>query len=106
VTGTNFEDTGDLQPTREVGQQFLSTAASYIPQLKTDQIEFMTLGYRVMPKDEHPIVGRFTKLPNVYVAAMHSGMTLAPVIGELAALEILDQVSVDLLDSFRPGRFA
>jgi glycine/D-amino acid oxidase-like deaminating enzyme len=42
----------------------------------------------------------------VYVAAMHSGMTLAPVIGELAALEILDQVSVDLLDTFRPARFA
>lgn len=59
VTGTNFEDTGDLQPTREVGEQYLATAASYIPQLKTDQIEFMTLGHRVMPKDGLPIVGRF-----------------------------------------------
>jgi glycine/D-amino acid oxidase-like deaminating enzyme len=106
VTGTNFEDTGDLQPTHEVGQRYLTTAASYIPQLKTDQIEFMTLGHRVMPKDGLPIVGRFSKLPNVYVAAMHSGMTLAPVMGELAALEILDQVNVDLLDSFRPARFA
>lgn len=33
-------------------------------------------------------------------------MTLAPVMGELAALEILDQVNVDLLGSFRPARFA
>jgi glycine/D-amino acid oxidase-like deaminating enzyme len=106
VTGANFEDAGDLQPTLEVGGRYLETAAAYVPDLKKSQIEYMTLGHRVMPKDELPIVGRFSKLPNLYVAAMHSGMTLAPVIGEFAALEILDQARVDLLEPYRPERFA
>jgi glycine/D-amino acid oxidase-like deaminating enzyme len=107
VTGTNFEDTGSsLQATLDVGQQYLAAAASYVPQLKTARIEYMTLGYRVMPKDGLPIVGHSPNLPNLYVAAMHSGMTLAPVIGELTSLEILEQASVDLLDPFRPARFA
>jgi glycine/D-amino acid oxidase-like deaminating enzyme len=106
VTGTNFEDTGSLEATLEVGQQYLATAASYVPQLKTARIEYMTLGYRVMPKDGLPIVGRSANFPNLYVAAMHSGMTLAPAIGELVSLEVLEQASVDLLDPFRPARFA
>jgi glycine/D-amino acid oxidase-like deaminating enzyme len=106
VTGANFEDTGDLQATLEVGRQYLATAASYVPQLKTARIDYMTLGHRVMPKDGLPIIGRSSHFPNLYVAAMHSGMTLAPAIGELVSLEVLEQATVDLLDPFRPRRFA
>jgi len=36
---------------------------------------------------------------------MHSGMTLAPLIGQLAALEILDGACVEALDPYRPARF-
>jgi glycine/D-amino acid oxidase-like deaminating enzyme len=36
---------------------------------------------------------------------MHSGATLAPIIGHLAAMEILDSVRVDLLSDFRYERF-
>jgi len=51
-------------------------------------IEQVTHGYRVMPVDEYPILGFTEECPNLYVAATHSGVTLAPVIGELAAIEI------------------
>ncbi len=105
VTGANFEDTGDDQATFEMGRKYLAAAAAYVPELETARVDYMTLGYRVMPEDELPIVGRSSNLSNLYLAAMHSGMTLAPIIGELAALEILDHASVDLLDPFRPGRF-
>jgi glycine/D-amino acid oxidase-like deaminating enzyme len=37
---------------------------------------------------------------------MHSGMTMCPVIGEMAAMEILDGATADILDTFRPARFA
>jgi glycine/D-amino acid oxidase-like deaminating enzyme len=37
--------------------------------------------------------------------ATHSGMTLSPILGQLAAAEILDGVKVDLLEAFRPERF-
>jgi glycine/D-amino acid oxidase-like deaminating enzyme len=105
VTGANFGDTGDTQPTIDLGRKYIETAAQYLPRLKNAAIDYMTLGYRVMPKDGQPIVGRSQKFANFYVAAMHSGMTCAPIVGQLAALEILDQADVDLLAPFRAARF-
>jgi glycine/D-amino acid oxidase-like deaminating enzyme len=58
-----------------------------------------------MPQDELPIVGFAAACPNVYVAAMHSGITLAPLVGRLAAAEILDGLKVDLLEPYRLSRF-
>jgi glycine/D-amino acid oxidase-like deaminating enzyme len=66
----------------------------------------VTLGYRVLPKDDYPIVGFVDSWPNLYLAAMHSGITLSPFIGQVAAAEILDGISVDLLRDYRPSRFA
>ena len=43
--------------------------------------------------------------PNVYIALTHSGVTLAPLIGELAAIEIVDGVRVESLSPYRPERF-
>jgi glycine/D-amino acid oxidase-like deaminating enzyme len=106
VTGANFGDTGDAQPTMELGHQYLAAAARYFPQLRNARVEYMTLGYRVMPQDGHPIIGRSPQFPNFYVAALHSGMTCAPIVGQLAATEILDQVDVDLLQPYRAARFS
>jgi glycine/D-amino acid oxidase-like deaminating enzyme len=105
VTGANFGDTGDARPTLELGQQYLDAAARYLPRLKNAAIDYMTLGYRVMPQDGHPIIGRSQRFSNFYVAAMHSGMTCAPIVGQLASLEILDQADIDLLAPFRAARF-
>jgi hypothetical protein len=63
-------------------------------------------GYRVLPKDYQPIVGFVDGWPNLYLAAMHSGITLSPLIGHVAAAEILDGISVDLLRDYRPSHFA
>jgi glycine/D-amino acid oxidase-like deaminating enzyme len=106
VTGENFGGTPGVLPTREVGERLLETATHFLPNLKGVALEYVTLGHRVLPKDGHPIIGFSAKYSNLYVAAMHSGMTLSPVIGQLVAMEILDGASVDLLDPFRPSRFA
>jgi len=106
VTGANFGDTGDARPTMELGHQYLAAAARYFPQLRNARVEYMTLGYRVMPQDGYPIIGRSPQFPNFYVAALHSGMTCAPIVGQLAATEILDQVDVDLLRPYRAARFS
>jgi glycine/D-amino acid oxidase-like deaminating enzyme len=37
---------------------------------------------------------------------MHSGVTLAPIIGQLATEEVLDGVGVEPLAPYRPARFA
>jgi glycine/D-amino acid oxidase-like deaminating enzyme len=40
----------------------------------------------------------------VYLAVMHSGITLAPVAGALAAQEIMGGPPAEALSGFRPGR--
>jgi glycine/D-amino acid oxidase-like deaminating enzyme len=106
VTGQDFGGTPGVDPTREVGNHLLANASRFLPALKTAKLEEVTLGHRVLPKDGHPIVGFSAKYKNLYVAAMHSGMTLSPVIGQFAAMEILDGITIDLLADYRPARFA
>jgi glycine/D-amino acid oxidase-like deaminating enzyme len=106
ITGANFGDSGNAEPTIELGRQYLAAVARYFPQLRSAKVEYMTLGYRVMPQDGYPVIGRSLRFPNFYVAALHSGMTCAPIVGQLAAVEILDQVDVDLLTPYRAARFS
>lgn len=106
VTGSSFGGSPVTDTTKAYGQQLLQEAARFLPQLEHVPVERVTLGWRVMPKDEYPIVGFADPCPNLYVAAMHSGVTLAPVIGQFAALEILDGARIDLLEPYRPSRFA
>ena len=78
--------------------------------MKNVPTERVTLGHRVMPLDEYPVIGfsgeGFSdECPNLYIAATHSGVTLAPLIGELAAIEILDRAPVDALAPYRASRF-
>jgi glycine/D-amino acid oxidase-like deaminating enzyme len=87
-------------------QAIFHQAVRFLPALAQSAIEQVTLGYRVMPADEYPIIGFAEQCPNLYVAATHSGVTLAPIIGELAAIEILDGVEQPLLAPYRPSRFA
>jgi glycine/D-amino acid oxidase-like deaminating enzyme len=106
VTGTDFGGTPGVQPTKEEGEKLLAAAAKYIPDLKDAKLDYVTLGHRVLPKDDHSIIGASKKCTNAYVVATHSGMTLSPILGQLATLEVLDRVKVDLLEQFRPDRFA
>ncbi|MEM8536796.1 MAG: FAD-binding oxidoreductase [Pseudomonadota bacterium] len=64
------------------------------------------LAYRPMPEDGLPCVGK--ALPGLYVAVMHSGITLAAVMAELIAEEMINGVSNrtgDWLAPYRPQRF-
>jgi glycine/D-amino acid oxidase-like deaminating enzyme len=87
-------------------EEILRQAVRFLPGLAGAAIEQVTAGYRVMPADEYPIIGFAQQCPNLYVTATHSGVTLAPVIGELAAIEILDGLPQPDLAPYRPSRFA
>jgi glycine/D-amino acid oxidase-like deaminating enzyme len=62
------------------------------------------VGQRSLPADGLPVVGFTDPERRLYVLATHSGITLAPLLGELAAREILGE-SMPELDPYRPDRF-
>jgi glycine/D-amino acid oxidase-like deaminating enzyme len=105
VTGSDFGGTPITDQSRATGERLLHNAAGYISDLTHAKLESVTLGWRVMPQDEYPILGFADACPNLYIAATHSGVTLAPLIGQFAATEILDGVRVEMLAPYRLSRF-
>lgn len=111
VTGANFGGSPITDTSPEHAKRMLAEAARFLPQLKErkstfpSNIDNVTLGWRVLPKDDYPIIGYAGTQPPLYLAAMHSGITLAPLVGRLAASEILDGVQVELLQPYRLERF-
>ncbi len=87
------------------GERIRTQAARYLPSLAEAPIESVSLCWRPMPQDGYPVLGYVAGDPRLYVAVTHSGVTLAPLIGELAAMELLDGAEVDLLAPYRPARF-
>lgn len=63
------------------------------------------VGVRPMPSDGHSIIGAVPGEPDLYVAATHSGITLAPVIGECLAENILRGTIPPLIRPFAYDRF-
>jgi glycine/D-amino acid oxidase-like deaminating enzyme len=83
----------------------LTQAGRFLPALETAEIERVDMGWRPLPKDGYPIVGFTDGCPDIYLAVMHSGVTLGALMGRLAMLEILDGVGVDMLSPYRLSRF-
>jgi glycine/D-amino acid oxidase-like deaminating enzyme len=87
------------------GLRIRGQAARYMPALAGAEVDSVSLCWRPMPQDEYPILGFAPGSTSLYVTVTHSGVTLAPIIGELAAIELLDGVKVDLLAPYRLERF-
>ena len=93
--------------TQSHADDLLSRAAQYLPGLAEAKAIPVPVGWRPMPLDGYPTLGYTTEAPNLYIALTHSGVTLAPVISQLAALEICENVRADaVLAPYRPERFA
>jgi len=106
VTGLDFGPAHEEDTTREHGERFLQRMAAVLPQLQDAQFDKVTLGLRPMPTDGHPVIGFPLGRRDVYITVMHSGVTLSPLVGRLAAIEILDGIRVDSLEPFRLERFS
>ena len=64
------------------------------------------IGVRPVPVDDRAIVGPVSGAPGLYVIATHSGVTLGPYLGDLAAKEITSGRIPGELTPFRFDRFA
>ncbi|MFE9647416.1 NAD(P)/FAD-dependent oxidoreductase [Streptomyces sp. NPDC006365] len=65
----------------------------------------LRVGFRSLPADGHTVAGYASAQSRVYCLVSHSGITLAPILGRLAATEITTDQEQDLLRAFRPTRF-
>ena len=105
ITGAGSEAGSVTDPSKEAGRRALQNAERFLGKLKGIEVETLTLGYRPLPQDGFPIVGFPERRSNLYIAVLNSGMTMGPIIGQLAATEILDGAAVDLLAPYRLSRF-
>ncbi|MGC7096145.1 NAD(P)/FAD-dependent oxidoreductase [Amycolatopsis lurida] len=72
---------------------------------QTPEIDFR-VGFRSLPADGNTIAGYAAEHARTYCLVSHGGITLAPLLGRLVATEILTDTSQELLEPFRPSRFA
>lgn len=82
----------------------LARATHYLPKLKGATAYPQPIAYRPLPLDGLPVIGVPAAVPNCYLALMHSGVTLAPLVGAFAAIEIIEGARVNLLAHYRPER--
>ncbi|MCA1326847.1 NAD(P)/FAD-dependent oxidoreductase [Herbaspirillum sp. alder98] len=86
-------------------RRLLQAAARVLPLLKGVEAEALRVGVRALPVDGFPAVGPAPDVAGYYSVVTHSGVTLAPFLGEAAADEILNGVQRPELASFRASRF-
>ncbi|KAI1609751.1 FAD dependent oxidoreductase [Exophiala viscosa] len=105
VTGLDYRPGADGHNVSDAyGEMLLKNAAEVVPALAGMELDEMTLGHVPISEDSSPIVGFCEPSKAVYVATTMSGVTMAPLIGRLAAAEVLGE-RTSILDSFRPSRF-
>ena len=87
------------------GNRILDMFRETMPGVVDASYDYLTLGYRPMPEDGMPVVGFTPANSDVYIAVMHSGVTLAPIMGRYITHELLSDEAVAELAPYRPDRF-
>ncbi|WP_299196108.1 FAD-dependent oxidoreductase [uncultured Erythrobacter sp.] len=95
-------------PTRALAEEhaarILAIAQAYLPALADAATEDVFIGWRPLPLDGHPVMGFSPQRPKAYLAITHSGVSLAPILGRLAAQELLEETTASMLEPYRPDR--
>jgi glycine/D-amino acid oxidase-like deaminating enzyme len=107
VTGLDYRPgAAGVDVSQAYGESLLALAAKTVPAMAGAALDKMTIGYVPIPKDNQPIVGFCDGPKNLYIVLTMSGITMAPLMGRLAAIEITQGMAVETLAPFRPSRFA
>jgi len=102
--------TGDVEAPlgrdlEEAGRRTLAAVTATFAGTDTVRLRSARVGVRPMPADGAPLIGPVPGTRGAYLAVMHSGVTLAPVVGHLVAREILTGEQAIQLKGCRPARF-
>ncbi len=68
------------------------------------QFDSLTLAQRPVPGDGLPCVGAVPGVPGLYMAVLHSGVTLAPLVAASLARQVLGRAPLSELAGFSPDR--
>lgn len=95
-------------PAQEIAEQhgyrMLGVARQFVPGLADAVIDEAYIGWRPLPLDGHPVLGAPPDNPDVYLAIMHSGVSLAPIVGQLVTQELTQTAEMEELEPYRPTR--
>ena len=98
------DDALENQPAA-MSQQTASAIRNELEGADAIVLELACVGLRPMPFDGVPIIGYLAQVEGVYVCAMHPGVVLAAIVGQLASEEIVDGQPASALEACRPARF-
>lgn len=108
LQGLDLDSQADLgappQPDSGVGDALLSRLVRRVRGADSARIEALRIGVRPIPEDGLPVVGWSPDVQGLYVVVTHSGVTLAPLLGELVAREMTTGRDAPELAAYRPGR--
>lgn len=94
----------EIATNAEPCQDLLARARRLIPDLGDARLETARIGVRSVAVDGMPVAGFAPTVDNLYLLVSHSGATLAPLLGELVAGELLGERQ-EGLEPYRPTRF-
>ena len=89
----------------DVAADLMDRLRARLPNVRGLELGRITLGQRPIPLDGYPAVGWLDDAHSLYVASMHSGVTLAPIIGKIVSEELLAGTENGMLTPYRPTRF-
>lgn len=105
LAGASFGgEAADLEP-EQIAHNLVARIRTTLAGAESAELDHFTVGYRPTPADGFPVVGRPSQIDGLYIATMHSGVTLAPIVARFVADEILDGRRDALLAPFGVDRF-
>ena len=99
------DDTDTSTPPSWTGR-LLDMAKRDIRGLGNAHVDEFRVGPRPVPGDGLPVIGPVPGVEGAYLAVMHSGVTLAAIVGQTVAKEFASGETDPILEPYRPDRFA
>ncbi|TIT08153.1 MAG: FAD-binding oxidoreductase [Mesorhizobium sp.] len=106
IAGSDFAGGDPGEDPEAAARQLFAVTKAALRGADELELDFHTVGYRPTPVDGFPVISRADGVGGLYIAVMHSGITLAPAVGLFAAREILEGERDVLLTPYGLERFA
>ena len=96
---------GSYIPRSDTVRRLLEAGSTVLAGNPTLTVDSVGIGLKPIPGDGEPVLGALPGIHGYHVAFTHSGATLALIVGELLAGEVVNDARSPLLQAFRPERF-